>query len=56
MRVLLCRLERVHQELEQMSAADRVEVSRLREKIEEACIRRWNWPPLAFRQVSGAAY
>jgi hypothetical protein len=29
------RLERVHQELEKMSAADRVEVSRLREKIEE---------------------
>lgn len=47
------RLERVHQELEQMSAADRVEVSRLREKIEEAFD---GGVASAFRQVSGAAY
>ena len=51
--MLLCRLERVHQELEQMSAADRVEVSRLREKIEEAFD---GGVASAFRQASGAAY
>jgi cell division septum initiation protein DivIVA len=39
-------LERVHQELEQMSAADRVEVSRLREKIEEQLAKLQQMPQL----------